>query len=934
MPAETFYDRRADFLPEAWGILAGMEEALHGIASAQRNAAEHLLLVLAHRMAGSAAMFGMDEVARTADAMEAAAHRLSGNGESSESDRRQALETLAGSLPVLSSLLESEQVAPADPLTAELQAFVRREPDTLEYFLPELREHLDEAGEVLARAAEAQAPADGGSAADDVATVFRRLHTVKGAAFVVGCKPVGELAHRIEDALAAYREAPGTFDASAARSALAGVDVLHRMAEVLAGRPPARSLTQAREAAVAQLAGPPAGGPAVQETVRETVQETVREAVHETPPAPLPEPAQEGPASASSLRVQLKAVDDLVHLAGELLVARNRLEREIEHAEALRLEAVTSIHRLREEVRSFSQRHVDPNLQLHQLQQTATPAGLPGGAAARSEDGTPPMALSDLELDRYDDFNILARRLEEIAADMAEVELEEGGLFRELRASSEGLESLVERLQSKVGGLRLVPIGQLFSRAVRLARRTAAALGKQVSPELAGERVEVDAAIAEQVWTPLIHLVQNALAHGIEAPARRLALGKPAAGRLSLRAFAEGRRVIVEVEDDGAGIDTVRVRERARQMGARPQEPLATLSTFGEREALRLVFAPGLSTAGAATGSSGRGVGLDVVRTTLERLGGSVEVSSVPGGGTRFRLAFPLTLVVTETLLVRVGGDKLAIHATAVERIVETDTPEGGPAMAWMDGEAVPVVDLAPVLSIPVRRGKAAPAVIVGTPGNWRGLLVDEVLGSENAVLRPLGPFLAGLDLYSGALLTRQGELVLLLNSAAALSAAVPAEGIDDPAGAWIDDPAAAAPGAGAALPARPEAAAVQPLRILLADDSLSVRRVLGSTLKRSGFDVSLAADGEEALELLSAQPFDLVLTDIEMPRRNGFELITWVRRQPALAGLPVVVVTTRVGDKHQELARQCGATAFLSKPIEEELLLRTVAGLATRRER
>jgi chemosensory pili system protein ChpA (sensor histidine kinase/response regulator) len=888
MAVEHLALRRSDFLPEAWSILVGIEEALHGLTSPEAATAQRLLLVLTHRMAGSAAMFGLEAAAEVADAMETAAQRLAAGV-----DREATARFLGESLTRLTRLFE-EEPAPlaADPLVRELRELARHEPEVLEYFLPEMREHLDEAEEALVRLSRTEllAPAD---VADAVGAVFRRIHTLKGAAFVVGCRPVGELAHRMEEILVVARAQPARFDAAGARTALAAVDVLHRMAEVLAGQPANGDLAHLRDAVLGPLANwgaalateapepPPAAPPG-------TDPSEPAAAAEETVPAGR---KTEG-RGAPGLRLQLRAVDELVHFTGELLAVRNRLQGEIEQLEALREQRQASVERLRRTLRDFSGRHLDPVPAISGS--LSQPAPLP-------PESFPAVHFSALELDRYDDFNVLARRLDEITADLAEEESEEAELARQLAAGADDLRRWVDDLHAGVGRLRLVPISQIFGRCARLVRRAASTAGKEIGLEVAGERVEIDAAIAEQIWEPLLHLIQNAVDHAFEPEETRRALGKPAAGRLTLRAVAEGRRVIVDVEDDGAGIDPGRIRLRAQELKLRPA---AELERLDGRGALELIFLPGFSSLAVATASSGRGVGLDVVRTTLERLGGSVEVSST-AGGTRFRLAFPLTLVVSEALLVRAGEEIVALPATAVERIVEADLAAGAPPLEHK-GEPAPVIDLARVLgSVPQRSGERSPAAIVGSPGRWRALLVDEVMGSETAVLRPLGPFFARFDLFSGALLTREGRLRLLLNTQAAITAGA------------LHRPAAA--------PEAPRRA----LRVVLADDSVSVRKVMGGILAQAGYDVALAADGEEAMELLEASPCDLLVTDLEMPRRNGYELLAWVRRRPATARLPAVVVTTRVGEKHQELARQVGATVCLSKPVGEELLLRTVAGLA-----
>jgi chemosensory pili system protein ChpA (sensor histidine kinase/response regulator) len=413
----------------------------------------------------------------------------------------------------------------------------------------------------------------------------------------------------------------------------------------------------------------------------------------------------------------------------------------------------------------------------------------------------------------------------------------------------------------------------------------------------------------ELIADPLMHLVQNAVIHGIEPPAERQARGKEPEGRVALRVYPHGRFVLVEVEDDGCGLDVQRLKQQALALGLRSEDELTRLS---DREALELIYLQGFSTAPGVTHAAGRGVGMDVVRTNLTRVGGESQIETQPGAGTRFVLKLPLTLVVSEALFVRVGTEVYALPIHAVQRIVQVAPAQietgAGREMFRLGDELLELVRLEDVLGLePGGAEPLRPVVALQVEGRQFGVAVDELLGIEEVVIKGLGEFLEGLSLYAGATVTGEGRVVLLLSPAALGRAG---RGRELAAGS-------------AGLPAEaPEAAAGVRPKILLVDDSLSVRKVLGRMLEKAGFEAVAAVDGEDALQKVREHEFDAVITDLEMPRINGFELIQDLRRRPATRHVPILVITTRAGEKHLGMARSLGATGYFSKPVNEAALV------------
>ena len=505
----------------------------------------------------------------------------------------------------------------------------------------------------------------------------------------------------------------------------------------------------------------------------------------------------------------------------------------------------------------------------------------------------------------------------EIAADIAELQSELTAVSRALRDDIAHVHRITGALRSEIGRARLVPIGSLFGRFVRQGQEAARAARKTVRFETRGEAVELDTSIIEQIVDPLLHLVQNTIAHGIETPEERHACGKDATGTVTLSAAHEGGAVLVEVADDGRGIDPNRLRRRAVEQGFAPAD-----AELDDNAALDLVFLPGFSTASAVTTAAGRGVGLDVVRTNVRRLNGEVEVRSVVGEGTRFTLRLPLTLLVSEALMITVGDERMAVPLNAAQLVTEVrpDDVRPGPR-----GEAIVVgddlVDLVPLSSIlglerlPQRARR--PVIVVRGAGRTLAVEVDEILHKQEIVVKPLGAFLQGVGPYGGASVGADGRVTLVLD-----------------AGALVETAAGAATAArGAARAARSRGNAVADAgrpRVLLVDDSVSVRKFVGQMLEKAGFDVTTAADGADAMVRLAEAAFDVLVTDLEMPRVNGYELIEDVRRRAATRELPVIVLTTRAGDKHVALAKSLGVEHYVTKPVEEHAFVSLVASLVS----
>ena len=923
---------RSIFLMEAWDTLATIEDGIGHLAAGDEPAWDDLFVV-SHRLKGAASLHGYRQAAALADAVEQTLQPLR---QATPLVRRGASAELMTLLVALQSALDAvehrqpeEPAVPAvsaahavraipdsDPVRRELRRFFAESDEVLTYFGPEAAEHLEAMTGVLL-ALEREGPGE-----DELAALFRAVHTLKGAAYVVGCKPIGALAHDLEDLLGAMRARRAPLTTAVLDIGLAVVDTFKRMLEPAAD--PSLDLTASVEDIRARVATLLADGP-------DAAPVPPVERVHTRPAAPapvLPTPAhpimREPPASRPrrTIRVALDRLDGLMDLVGELVVARSVLERRLGDLDRLGDVLFGSRARLGQAVIDFERRHLDARL----------PVRGDAGEAVEARHG-PPRSVSELfaelEFDRYDDFTLLARSVAEIASDISEVQAEIAGLGRTVREDLGLVHRLTGEVRTGLGRARLVPIGALYTRFSRQGQEAARTAGKHVRIETSGESVELDAGIIEQIVDPLVHLVQNAVVHGLEPPEERIARGKREAGTVTLSASHRGSVVLVEVADDGRGIDRERLRRQAVAQGfVRPEEAAA----LTERETLELIFRPGFSTAVEVTPAAGRGVGMDIVRTNVARLNGEIDVETMLGAGTRFTLRLPLTVLVTEALLVRASAELLAVPLNAVH-VIATLAPEArrtGPDgdAAFVEGRWLPLMQLGRALGLPAVPAEPPIVLILRGGAGLFACAVSDVLQKEEIAVKPLGAFLDGVGPYAGATVSADGRVTLLLDPVrlGELALHPPAGGAT--VAMSLDDTGGTRAEIGRGSP-RSGLGAFRKGNVLLVDDSISIRKFVGQMLEKAGFDVTTAIDGTEALVRLGERAFDVMVTDLEMPRLNGYELLEEVRRRPDTRELPVVILTTRAGAKHQSLARRLGVSHYVTKPVTEDVFARLIDSLA-----
>ncbi len=638
--------------------------------------------------------------------------------------------------------------------------------EVLEFFVPEAEEHLQAVTECLLAL-------EGNPNADDINRLFRSMHTVKGSAAQVGLHRLSAVAHRVEDLIGRLRDGQLQPSAEIVDTLLQSVDVLkqflHRQwpgeAEMAAAVDPllARISELAPEEAADEVASaePPASG-------ADSSAVPLELAAHPRPATAAKAQLQTLP-QAKSVRISLEWLDRMMNAVGELVINRTRMLGRLTELAKLVEVLQFSKARLAGKVSDFQEKHefnrisstLAPGVSQRLSSQQLSPQRLSRDTLRPSAGPLSPISsgdlleFSDLEMDRYDDFNILSRSLTEISADVNEVLTQLEGFMGRVDSDIDEFTKLAHHLQDEITAARMVPIGNLYTRVSRTVRDAVKAAGKPVEMVLEGADTELDNNIVQHISDPLIHLVRNAVAHGIEdVPARRAA-GKPDKGRVAVRAYHRGNHIFIEVEDDGRGINYESVRQSVVDSGAMTSVAASELT---ERELREFLFRPGFSTASSTSELAGRGVGLDVVRSNVHALNGEIEVRSETGKGACFTVKLPLTLIISQALFIRCGTSTFAFPLAVVEEIRRLKPEEiedvGGKLLTRVRGEVTEVVRLDLQLALPPLEPLNGyfHMVIVKVAGRHVGVVVEEVLGKDEIVIKNLGDYLRRVKLFPGTL--------------------------------------------------------------------------------------------------------------------------------------------------------------------------------------
>jgi chemosensory pili system protein ChpA (sensor histidine kinase/response regulator) len=789
----------------------------------------------------------------------------------------------------------------------------------------------DEAAELLPQLANrmrawAATPGDAAGAA----ACMRTLHTLKGGARLAGAMRLGEMAHRLETAIEHLTARDG-IRSDEIEGLLGRVDALGAGFDQLLAAPAA-----AADAVAPSVAALPAQEPVAtpEPAVIEPAPNEPVAAVAATgtanaasaidwrrfalTPTAAAAAAASAPAGASAaqqatVRVRAPLLDRLVNHAGEVSIARSRIEVGVGQMKGSLGDLTENLERLRAQLRDI------------ELQAESQIASRMEAAKAEGANFDP------LEMDRFTRFQELTRMMAESVNDVATVQR---GLQRTLQSAEDDLAAqarLTRDLQDDLLRTRMVEFESLSDRLYRVARQAAKELYKQVRLDIVGGSIEVDRGVLERMGGAFEHLLRNCVTHGIELPAERERAGKEATGQITITVQQEGNEIAVDFRDDGAGLNLARIRDRGVAMGL-----LAADAQAGDAELANLIFTPGFSTADSVTELAGRGIGMDVVRNDVNALGGRIETASAPGQGTSFRLVLPLTTAVTQVVMLRAGALSVAVPATLVDIVRRVPAAEVGEAYrrgTFGHGEqSLPFFWFGALLQGSGKSdepaGRTLPIVVIKSAAQRVALHVDEVVGSQEVVVKNLGAQLARLPGLAGITLLASGLPALIYNPVALATLYGPAARAAMQRA--LQAPAVASPATPlgpASMPIAPPTA--QAPLVLVVDDSLTVRRVTQRLLVREGYRVTTAKDGLDALEKLAEETPLVVLSDIEMPRMDGFDLARNLRADARWAGLPIIMITSRIAQKHREHAQQLGVNHYLGKPYSEDDLIGLVARYA-----
>ena len=723
--------------------------------------------------------------------------------------------------------------------------------------------------------------APGEAAARDA--LRRSLHTIKGSARMVGAMRLGELTHVMESRVIAVIEGQLAASAEVFGTLEAQLDRLHDAVE---------RLKQGDLAAVVEETDAPLEAP-VEPVLGRSETAAVTTAATADPLAPAQPATRDG--NALTLRVRADWVDRMVNQAGEVAIARSRIESEVFAFKRHVNELSEALVRLRGHIREVE---IQAESQMQATFQTQ-------GAAEE---------FDPLEFDRFTRFQEVTRFLAESVNDISTVQHILLARLGEADAALVQQTRLNRELQQDLLRVRMVPLYSVAERLYRTVRQTARDVDKRAQLDIQGGDLEIDRSVLEKVTAPLEHLLRNALAHGIEAPEARRAVGKAEFGEIVLSARQTGNEMLISVKDDGAGLNYARIREKAEANGLLLPgvEPTETLLA-------QMIFAAGFSTAESVSQVAGRGVGMDVVKSEISALGGRIDITSSAGAGTCFNIYLPLTLAMTQAVMIQAARHDYALPAPLVRQVLELKPHELEQAMAagevkWR-GARYPFSYLPHLLGDTeavheVQRYN--PVVLLASGSSQAAVLIDAIEGTREIVVKNIGPQMARITGVAGATVRGDGRVILILNP-------VPL------ALRWASLPRAAVERTAPAEAVEANTASQAPL-VLVVDDSLTVRKITTRLLSREGFRVDSAKDGVDALERMHDQIPDVVLLDVEMPRMDGFELARVMRSDARMKSVPIIMITSRTADKHRKHALEIGVNVYLGKPYQEQQLLESIA--------
>ncbi|HET6725456.1 MAG TPA: Hpt domain-containing protein [Gammaproteobacteria bacterium] len=805
----------------------------------------------------------------------------------------------------------SQQEPPVDQPAIEKE-FIDESPTETEDFDPELASIFFEEAAELIESIDIAMQSWSESPQDDaiVAELQRHLHTFKGGARMAGLMPLGDLSHELETLLTHVADGRTPVSTRLLRGVQQVIDRLHQMLEnSVLGRPSPdtgdmlKELARLQKGASDEVEDVDDDGDIKAEAAAAwaEVEQAAADSESEEPVHFRPTPEMDRRSGSriqpELMRVRADLLESALNHAGEVGIYRSRLEQQTSTMNFNIAEFDQTVTRLREQLRKFE---IETEAQIvFQHEQE--------GGDERGE-------FDPLELDRYSQLQQLSRSLMESVGDLASIQALLSNQAHEAETLLLQQSRVTTELQDSLMRTRMVPFSNHAQRLRRVVRQAARESGKNAELRLSGAEGEMDRQVLERVLAPLEHMLRNAVVHGVEAPDERQRLDKPATGQITIGLHREGAEVVIDIIDDGAGLNIEAIHRQAVARGL--AAPDAQLS---ESDIMQFIFETGFSTAEKVTKSAGRGVGMDVVASEVKQLGGALAIDSVAGAGTKITIRLPFTLAITQALMVLANEEAFAIPLPAIEGIARIPGRDLNHFFAGelqeftYGGRAWQIQHLSTLLGFPppaAEEGRVTyPVLLVRSGDNFGALVCEAMQGSREVVVKSIGPQLASIRGLSGATILGDGSILLILDPAALMRT---------PHGRSLTDTTF--------VEREPEIDTRK--LVMVVDDSITVRRVTQRLLERYDMRVETAKDGVDALTKLQDMTPDVMLLDIEMPRMDGYELATNIRNDERLRNVPIIMITSRTGEKHRSRAMEIGVNDYLGKPYQESDLLERIQNL------
>lgn len=694
--------------------------------------------------------------------------------------------------------------------------------------------------------------------------LFRSAHTLKGASALLKFNTISEISHELENLLESFKAGSILPDGRLLDAMLSAIDTMRNLLQMT--HLPDYEQTavlhglQACQMLQAAQSGDYSEGDRVDDVV----------------------PTQQ---LGNSVKVGVDKIDQMMNLLGEMTITKTHLLDQLGSVEAMKEEIDFARERLLREVTAFSERYEYTNPE------------------EKGDDEDSESTISDfdeLEFDRYDELNLFSRKLQEISSDINEAVISIRSFFGQVSVDVEAIDRMTSEMKERISEIRTLPVDYLYQRFRRSIRNLSRDADKEVELQFEGGETRLGRTIIDGLFDPLVHVLRNAVAHGLEGPEERKANGKPEVGVVKISTTRRGNSATISISDDGRGIQLEKIRAKAIELGWVTAE-----DKLDRQDLIDMIFRPGFSTKKEADDTSGRGVGMDVVLDRLSTLNGTVDVKTVEGQGTEFILQIPLSLIIINVIQFRLGKQLFILPSALIEEIQDVAALQIADDHAMRQGESYRIIDLNSKFKVPMLDSSRQCVLFVRTLGARLGLMVEEIVSQEDTVIRPFGQLLADMPCFSGTSVSGGGDIRLVINPTRLLQVVDQVQNVEMPTFAT-----------------ETVQSTLTRARVLVVDDSLSVRKYASLILEANGVEVLLATNGHEALEVLDEERVDMIFTDLEMPVMHGYELLNEIKRRDHLKMIPTVVITSRSGAHHQDKAFGLGAVDYLVKPFDEDALI------------